>query len=193
MAEKAKYWVAVLYPESMVDNWEEKISGLVEVPFAYCIHDKDLDKEEEDRKIHVHMILAFPNTTTYKHALSVFQEVQKSCATCKRVINIRRMYEYLIHNTDDSRNKYQYDVFERVVGNNFDIGSYEQIGVEEKHKMLDELLDFIIANKYCNMIDFRIALVSQFDSSYTSLIFGYHSLFESFCRGNYLKYKDSDN
>ena len=143
MAEKAKYWVAVLYPESMVMNWEEKISGLVEVPFAYCIHDKDLDKEEEERKVHVHMILAFPNTTTYNHALSVFKEVQKSCSTCKRVINIRRMYEYLIHNTDDSRNKYQYDVFERVTGNNFDIGSYEQIGVEEKHKMLDELLDFI--------------------------------------------------
>ena len=41
--EKARYWVAIMYPENMLDNWEDEISGKVQVPFAYCIHDKCME------------------------------------------------------------------------------------------------------------------------------------------------------
>ena len=39
---KGKYWWAIMYPENMVDNWENNISEIIQKPFAYCIHDKDL-------------------------------------------------------------------------------------------------------------------------------------------------------
>ena len=188
----AKYWVAILYPENMVEDWQERISDLVQVPFSYCIHDKDcLEDSEEVRKVHVHLLLAFPNTTTYNHALSVFQELQSNCAICKKVINVRFMYNYLIHDTEDCRkkNKYLYDTSERVCGNNFDIGAFEQISVVDKHKMLDQLIDFIIDNQFTNLIDFTIGMHSVFDDSYQELIYGYHGLLEAYCRGNYLKMK----
>ena len=81
---KAKYWWAVLYPESMIEDWEDKIAELVQLPFAYCVHNHCTDENGENRNVHVHLILVFPNTTTYNHALSVFQEIQSNCAICKR-------------------------------------------------------------------------------------------------------------
>ena len=188
----ARYWTAVLYPESMIDSWEDKISDLVQVPFVYCIHDRDsLEDSDEDRKVHVHLVLAFPNTTTYNHALTVFQELQPNCGICKRVINIRYMYNYLIHDTDDCRKKckYLYSPDQRICGNNFDIGAFEQVSVAEKHKMLDQLIQFIMDNGFTNLIDFTIGMNSVFDDSYKELIYGYHGLLEAYCRGNYLKNK----
>ena len=70
MSEKAKYWTCILYPESMVDDWQDKICDILQVPFAYCIHDKDKDGHDGDRKIHVHVEIAFPNTTT-KNLLTI--------------------------------------------------------------------------------------------------------------------------
>ncbi len=33
---------------------------------AYCVHDKDVDEQNEEEN-HVHLILVFSNTTTYNH------------------------------------------------------------------------------------------------------------------------------
>ena len=38
---KARYYWAVLYPENMRDSWQDDIDLLLQVPYAYCIHDKD--------------------------------------------------------------------------------------------------------------------------------------------------------
>ena len=45
---KARNWWAVLYPENMIDGWEDKIYRLLQVPFEYIIHDKDEVELEED-------------------------------------------------------------------------------------------------------------------------------------------------
>lgn len=189
MNTKAKYWVAVLYPESMVDNWQIDIYDLLQIPFCYCIHDKDVDSSSDSRKVHVHLILAFNNTTTYNHALSLFRKLQPSCSICKQVINIRYMYDYLIHQTESCKKqkKYLYDISERVSGNNFDIGSYEQISLEQKRKMCMELADFIVNNNISNFTDFYIQMVQHFDISYQEILISYSGFLERLTKGNYLK------
>lgn len=189
MNTRAKYWVAVLYPESMVENWQEKIYDLLQVPFSYCIHDKDLDNDNESRKVHIHLILAFSNTTTYNHALKVYQKLQPSCSICKQVINIRYMYNYLIHDTESCKksNKHKYSIEERINGNNFDIGSYEQISLEEKRKMVIELADFIVNNNIMNFSDFYIFAIQKFDICYQEVIISYSGFLERLTKGNYLK------
>lgn len=211
---KARYWTAVLYPESMIEGWQDKISDILQIPFEYCIHDKDelgrkikkvtnkynkvivydasdfaIDSHET-RKVHVHLIIVFNNTTTYKHALSVFQKLQPSCSYCEQVLSIRYIHEYLIHNTEKAKkeNKHLYDVSERISGNNFDIGSYEQISITDKRKMLKELCDIIYDNCVSNFIDFYEVVVTRFDDSYFEVISSYSGLLERMCKGNYLKY-----
>lgn len=188
---KARYWVAVLYPENMIDNWTDKIGDLLELPFAYCVHDKDhTSKDEEDRKVHVHLIVCFPNTTTYKHALTVFKLLGvNSVNTCEPIINIRSKYEYLIHNTETCRKKgkHLYDPKERITGNNFDIGSFEQISVVDIKRMRIELSRVIIDLNFKTYVDFYMYVLSNCSDEFEDIVSRYSGHFERLCKGNYLK------
>lgn len=193
MAEKSKYWVGVLYPENMVANWQEEIGDILELPFAYCIHDKDMDDVDDERKVHVHLIIAFPNTTTYNHAFGVFNKLSEQGRSAlnkiEQIINIRQKYEYLIHNTDTckKKGKFLYPTKERIIGNNFDIGAYEQISAAEKCAMLKELCNVIVQEKFTNFIDFYMHVISNFDENYFEVLKGYSGFLERLTKGNYQK------
>ena len=189
---KARYWWAVLYVENMIRGWEGLIAELVQVPFAYCIHNLDVDSEGVVRKAHVHLILVFPNTTTYKHALAVFRQLgADACNTCKAVINIRYAYNYLIHDTATCRKqgKHLYDPEDRVSGNNFDIGSYEQLTTETKMAMLKELNDFIIDKRIEEMAGFWQKAGLLFDARYFQIAVSYNAVLDRTCKGVYIQEK----
>lgn len=189
--KKARYWVAVLYLENMIPGWEETIDDLIELPFAYCIHRADLDTKSEHRKDHVHIIIAFPNTTTYKHAMNVFSllnaEGRRALNTCKAVINIRNKYDYLIHDTKKAREqgKHLYDPSERIEGNNFDIGAYEQVTQEDKNRMLREMLDFCVDNAIPDISTFYTEYEPLQDAQVFDVFKSYGALVERICKGNH--------
>lgn len=192
---KAKYWTAVLYPENMIPDWEEKIGEILQYAFCYCKHDKDLLKEteEEQRKEHVHLVLAFNNTTTYRNAFNLILKLsadgKRACNKIEAVNNVRYMYEYLIHNTEKAKKdgKFQYDRKERICGNNFDIGSYEQLSVQDKLNMIKELVKLIKEQRITNYFDFVELVMAEFDDGYFELISTKTSFFKELCRGLYLK------
>lgn len=208
----ARYWTAILYPEHMVEDWKTKISELLEISYCYCVHDKDTLKDHNDelalfdqdkikcsgivsdqykRKDHIHIIIAFPNTTTYNHALNVLNKlyIDGSLKYVKQVINIRHIFDYLIHDTDQARKdgKHLYDPAERIVGNDFDIGAYEQISVAEKKKILRELQRLIISEGFINFRDFYCYILSNMDDCYIDVADSYNGLLEKLTRGNYQK------
>lgn len=185
---KARYWTAVLYPENMRTDWQETIADTVQMPFAYCIHSKDTDEKSEHRKDHVHMILAFPNTTTYQHALEVFKLLgPRAVNKCEAVIGIRHMYDYLIHDTESCRKagKHLYDESERVTGNNFDIGAYEQLSQADKNEMLTTMIDFIVGNEIQDITTFYIEFPLISDAAYLDVFRANNALIERICKGNY--------
>lgn len=190
---KARYWVGVLYPENMKDGWQETICEDLQIPFAYCVHDKDVDSASNERKTHVHLILVFPNTTTYQHALSVFNLLSSDgCTainTCKAIINIRWMYDYLIHNTEDCRKKKKvlYDPSERILGNLFDIGAYEQVSLAEKNNVAKEMCQLIVDNGITNFADFFLIIAEYEDTIYFETLKTYSGLFERLCKGTWQK------
>lgn len=194
---KSRYWVGVLYPENMVEDWQESLYDTLQLPFAYCIHDKDTLEELEDRrKKHIHLILVFPNTTTYKHALSVFSCLSRdgvSCInTCESVINIKHMYNYLIHDTAGCRkkNKYLYDPSERITGNNFDIGAYEQLSAHEKNDICKELCTVIKEYGFYNFMDFFDYVISEYeDPNYFEILKINSGFFERLTKANFQRRK----
>lgn len=193
---KGRYWVGVLYPENMIEGWQDKIDELLQIPFAYCIHDKDNIGTEEERKVHVHLFIVFSNTTTKKHAMNVFNVLSasgKSClSSCQAVLHPRNQYEYLTHNTDKARKdgKHQYDKSERIEGNNFDIGAYEQLGLADRNRICKDLCQLITDNDICNFADFYLIVMSTYgdDSSYFDVLKSYSGLFERLTKGNYQRY-----
>lgn len=194
--DKARFWTGVLYPENMRTDWETAIGDIVQLPYAYCYHTQDKDTKSEHRKDHVHLILSFPNTTTYKHAMSVFgllsAEGKKALNKIEAVINIRNMYDYLIHDTETCKKqgKELYPAEVRITGNNFDIGAYEQLGVAEKNDMCRELCNDIINNGFVNFADFYVYVISTYeDTNYFEILKTYSGLFERLTRANYQKWE----
>ncbi len=189
---KARYWTAVGYVENMREDWQDEIGRLLQYPFVYCIHDKDKQGDGDDRKTHVHIVVAYGNTTTYKSALALFRKLNKEgCEafnTCEPVANIRYMYDYLIHDTEDSKKKgkYLYDSTERITGNNFDIGSFEQLSIADKERMAEEIEDMIIERNITNYKELYLFVRNNFDSEYKKILRTYSSHFERLCRGNFL-------
>lgn len=198
MVTKSRYWVGVLYNENIVENWETEIGDILQLPFCYCIHDKDLLFDgREERKIHTHLIIAFNNTTTYNHAFNIFSKLsadgKNALNKIESVVSIRSMYDYLIHDTDTCRKKgkFLYNKSERISGNNFDIGNFEQLSTTDRNKIVKELCDFIIENCVSNFADFYILCTVQFeDSSYFEILRTYSGLFERLTRANYQKFKE---
>lgn len=196
--DKARFWTAVLYQENMRDKWQEDIGDIVQTPYAYCCHTQDKDSKSEHRKDHVHVILAFPNTTTYKHAMNVFgllsAEGKQALNKCEAVIGIRNVYDYLIHDTDDCRKKGKelYPTEARITGNNFDIGAYEQLGTAEKNEMFLEMGEAIRDYGFTNYMDFYEYVVDTYeDINYIEVMRTYSSHFERLTKGNYQRWEQS--
>lgn len=197
MVTKSRYWVGVLYNENMIDNWQTELGDILQLPFCYCVHDKDTIADgSEDRKIHTHLIIVFNNTTTYNHAFNIFNKLsadgKNALNKIESVVCIRSMYDYLIHNTETCRKKgkFLYSKNERISGNNFDIGNFEQLTTTDRNRIVKELCDFIIQNNVVNFADFYILCIEQFeDSSYFEILRTYSGLFERLTRANYQKEK----
>lgn len=192
-SSKARYWVGILYPENMIDDWEEEIASKLQIPYCYCVHDKCKDKSGAPRKAHVHLMLVFNNTTTYNHALNTFKKLEadgkNAINTCERVQGVRWMYDYLIHNTDDAKkkNKHQYDMKERISGNNFDIGAYEQISLTDEDAIIDAICNIIEVNEFTNFFDINKFIRAQCDSEYKRVFRKHQSYFNNIVKGLYHK------
>lgn len=198
--EKNRYWMGVLYPENMREDWKEEIAEILQRPFCYCIHDKDanspLSKDEHDRKAHVHLWVVWGGPTTGKNAAKLFDRLSAPGKSCMRagheiesVQNPKKAYEYLIHEDERSikDGKHRYDISERISGNNFDIGSYIVLSESEIKQMRGELISFCIQEKVSNFADLIILVRENYDDKYEDIICKYQAVFNSITKGNYLK------
>lgn len=200
MSIKARYWTGVCYPENMRDDWQEVAEDLLGVPFAYCVHDKDKLQaksdiiEHDDRKVHAHFLPVFPNTTTEKSALALLNKLSKPdrvcCPKVFPVTSVRKMYDYLIHDTNNcqKQGKHLYDISERICCNNFDIGSYEQMSLDEKNKICGDLSDMIVDMNIKNfMIFYKSAIANYPDNEQVikDIIKGNSGFFDRLIKGNY--------
>lgn len=190
---KARYWVAVMYPENMLENWQNVIAEKLQRPYEYCIHSACQTKEGEDRKTHVHIILVYGSPTTYKNALSVFRELEKpgcvAISKCERVIGMRYMHDYLIHDTDNARKqgKHLYSPNDRISGNGFDIGAYEQISLEDKLEIKKNISLAISENRIFNFYDLNTFVIENMDNEAYEVFTQHQNYFANLVRGYYNK------
>lgn len=188
---KARYFVAVLYPESMIPNWQDVIDDTLQVPYCYCIHDKDVLQDGTTlRKPHVHIMVAFNNSTTTKHALEVFNllcQKDKGIKYCEMVVSVRNKYEYLIHNTNGAKkaNKHLYDVSERISGNNFDIGAYEQLSTADKREMRKAIASIVNACGFTNFAELDEYVRTKMSDEYYDEFICHQGYFANLVRGCY--------
>ena len=194
MSEKARYWCGVCYTENMIDGWQDSIGDILQLPGEYTIHNRCFEKDgKTPRKEHVHVIVVYSNTTTQKNIITILNKLSKEghkcCSTAEAINDIKHMHNYLLHETEDCQKKHKtvYDKSERISFNNFDIGAYEQLGVQEKNAMAKELCDIIVNQGFVNFSDFYMYVSSNLDSNYFEILKTYSGLFERLTKGNFQK------
>ena len=160
--DKARYFTFLLYPESIPEDWIEKLE-LLGVPIVISpLHDKDLSdvKGQKYKKAHYHVIYVAKNPVTVDSVRKRIQRAlgNKSISMVQIVIqSIENMYLYLTHESKDAiaKNKHVYDKEDIKLLNNFDIDRYITLDVEDKDDLLNEVCDMIDEHDLANMRELR--------------------------------------
>lgn len=173
--EKARYFTFLLYPESIPEDWIERLE-LLNVPIAISpLHDldeketKELSPEEQKivqgggkvyKKPHYHVIYVARNPVTAESVRIKIKRClgNKSVAIVKIIVtSIENTYLYLTHESKDAiaKNKHIYSEKGICLLNNFDIDRYVTLDIETKDEMLNEVCDLIDDHDIANMRELR--------------------------------------
>ena len=108
----------------------------------YIKHDKDKDKDGNDKRVHYHIFLYFKSATSMNRVYKVLQDKFKDKINA---ISIRsnlfndKAYEYLTHSTDKEKYQYKEEEIVKVIGDGFKSKICLNKNVEEDSAILDEL------------------------------------------------------
>lgn len=104
---KSRYWSFIVYPDSTIEDWQERLCELGVVFAVSPLHDRDINPTGEKKKAHWHILLEFEGPTTYKNVKENICDVVNGTIPVK-VISLRGYYRYLTHL--DNPEKAQYDI-----------------------------------------------------------------------------------
>ena len=160
--EKARYFTFLLYPESIPNDWIDKLE-LIGVPIAISpLHDKDLSDIEGQKykKEHYHVIYVSKNPVTAESVrLKVKRSLGDKSVAMVQIVStsMENMYLYLTHESKDAiaKNKHKYSKADIRLLNNFDIDRYVTLDVEDKDDMLNDVCDLIDDHNLANMRELR--------------------------------------
>lgn len=197
MAEqlKAKFWVGILWVKSMVPDWKERLDLVLQMPYCYCLHDKDLTYHGDLKDPHVHVMVAYANTTTEKHIISVFNELSahgaQACNKVFRVKGVEYMYNYLIHDTESAKKqgKHLYLSSERIEGLGWDTSLFNQMQQTDRLACICEIANEIKVANIQTYVDLDEHVMKTFDLSYYEILISYSSHFYRLVQGQWQKNK----
>lgn len=160
--DKARYFTFLLYPESIPNDWSQRLE-LMGVPIAISpLHDKDKSNVEGQtyKKAHYHVVYVAKNPVTTDSVRKRIQRVLGARSVSKVQIvvqSMENMYLYLTHESKDAiaKNKHKYSKRDITLLNNFDIDRYVTLDVEDKDDMLNDVCDLIDDHNLANIRELR--------------------------------------
>ena len=160
--DKARYFTFLLYPESIPNDWNQRLE-LMGVPIAISpLHDRDKSNVEGQtyKKAHYHVVYVAKNPVTTDSVRKRIQRALGPRSVSKVQIVVQGMknrYLYLTHESKDAiaKNKHKYSKRDITLLNNFDIDRYITLDVEDKDDMLNDVCDLIDDHNLANMRELR--------------------------------------
>ena len=157
---KARNFGFLLYPDSIPNDWKEKLESLGVSMAVSPLHDMDEKKDKDTwnssdvirngkhyKKPHYHVIYIARNPVTIE---SVRNKIKRklgnsSVAHVEILDYIKGSYEYLTHESKDAiaKNKHIYDKKDILNINDFDIDRYITLDESQKRELKNLLLDIV--------------------------------------------------
>lgn len=166
---KARHFGFLLYPDSIPNNWKEKLESLGISMAVSPLHDMDEKKDEDTwnsndvirngkhyKKPHYHVIYIARNPVTIE---SVRNKIKRklgnsSIAHVEILDYIKGSYEYLTHESKDAiaKNKHIYDKKNILHINDFDLDRYITLDESQKRELRDQLVEII---NQCGIVNLK--------------------------------------
>lgn len=145
----SRYWAFIVYPESIVENWETKLE---EKGLTYCIsplHDKDIDPTGETKKPHYHVLVEFPGPKRYKNVLEITEEIGATIP--KKVESVRGYWRYLTHMDNPDKAQYKVDDIRSFNGFKIELTNTETTMIKKK---ICEIIIGADIQEYSDLLDY---------------------------------------
>lgn len=171
--EKARYFTFLLYPDSIPNDWIDKLE-LIGVPIAISpLHDMDektdkakwttddvIKNGKHYKKPHYHGIYVSKNpVTTDSVRLKIKRSLGDKSTSKVQIIttSIQNTYLYLTHESKDAiaKNKHKYKSSNIKLLNNFDIDRYNTLDVEEKDELFEVVCEIVAKYEIANILELR--------------------------------------
>ena len=146
---KSRYWAFIVYPESVIENWKDK---LIEIGCMFAVsplHDKDTNPDGTLKKAHYHIILQFEGPTTYKNVKENICDLVKGTIP-QKIISNRGYYRYLCHLDNPEKEQYKVEEIEKYNGYEIDLTTSEIVLI--KSKIIEDIEKYNYV-EYCDLID----------------------------------------
>lgn len=177
---RARAWTAMVYADSAVPEWQDKLRELLVECLISPLHDKDVWTEADEaenpahkagthKKSHWHVVLSFKNPVPFNHAKEIFSEIGAVVPPEKKshVRNFQQMARYLCHL--DQPTKHRYDTDDVISIGAIDYMSLVMSGTDEDD-MIDAMCEYIDEHKILSYRQFCI-FVRQEHPEWRSLVY----------------------
>lgn len=159
--QRTRNWTFVVYPESVVPDWKEKLEKLYTQALISPLHNKDKNPDGTDKKPHYHVLLMFDNVKSYKQIIEITESLK---ATIPQVAHsVKGLARYMTHM--DNPEKAQYKAEDIITLNGADLTELLKPSSQDRYSMIREMLQFIDNNQIMEFEDILIyAMNYKFDT-----------------------------
>lgn len=159
--KKARHWTLLIYPDSCPTNWKEILQETGCEVAVSPLHDKDINDEMSGalKKPHYHVIISYPNTTTYNVVKQLTSELNTTIP--KDLKSVKGMYRYFTHM--DNADKYQYDSKDILLMNGFNVDNVNELTYNQKKEIQRKIIKYILDEKisYYHDLIFKLEEVNE--------------------------------
>ena len=145
---RARIWVAIVYPESAPQNWRDILDD-EHVEWAESpLHDSDVNPGTgEVKKPHWHIVIAFDGKKSYEQVCELLKPlngpIPKRCHALKGAV---RYFAHL-----DNPEKHQYPTSAIIGHGGFDVQASLAPSASQRYEMIKEMQDWVKANGVLEM------------------------------------------
>lgn len=163
-------FTAIIYPDSVVSDWEEKLIQSHIQCIVSPLHDKDINPDGESKKAHRHVMIMYDSPTTLERAQELFDSI--GATKCQIVNSTRGTARYFLHL--DNPEKAQYARSDLKALNGVDYDELIKLASDDR-KTIKEILKFIRQENVIAYIDL-LEYCEAYEEDWFQLIYNKHTL-----------------
>ena len=154
---KKRNWAAVLYPDSLPNDWLEILQKTGLQIAISPLHDADLNADETEKKPHYHIIFCYSGPTSFSVVKCITDKLNGTFPI--PLESVRGYYRYFTH--EDNPEKTQYDKKDIKCINGFNIVDFVELTRSEISRIKREIRDIIFSSCITEYSDLMLLLDNE--------------------------------